>query len=417
MGPAGGPGLEAARAEEDKPSAAEALRHLLQSAPARARDRAPTDYGLGDSHISKLRPYPPGGPGTRTPFDLWRYAGRGDSSWKTPTLPMPWEKWREMHEKQKPELMAAVKAYMDSRFDFHGQAIPGISMSGGKAVMRGPVVRLPEGTGSFEQLASLSAADRKREIFPQTLAHPLQPPPTCSSPPVDGGPPRARADGRGLRHPQRVPARVPAPCSPPRTRRWGTSPRGRRSRSATTTAVQRNPHRRADGRTERALAAVGDDVVQPHDPPRDGGAERRRLVLLLPRQRPHQRGHRAGPRLAAQPGPAAPGHAHAARKLQPHAALVQALHPEHGPLRRGRGVLRGDGAQQALAHGARTHLTTAGRPPPSWTAPRPLWGRPPAIRPGHVASARGASSRKAQCHDPPGPRLRGRSCTTEVERV
>jgi cytochrome c peroxidase len=89
---------------------------------------------------------------------------------------MPWENWRQMCEKEKPELMAAVKAYMDSRFDFRGQALPGVTMSGGKAVMRGPVVRLPEGIGSFEQLAALSADEiRKRDIFPFTpLAHPLQ---------------------------------------------------------------------------------------------------------------------------------------------------------------------------------------------------------------------------------------------------
>jgi hypothetical protein len=89
--------------------AAEALRHLLQSPAARAVGRAPTDYGLGDSHVSRLLPYPPGGPGTRTPFDLWRYAGRGDSSWKAPVLPMPWPQWRAACEAEKPKLMAAVK--------------------------------------------------------------------------------------------------------------------------------------------------------------------------------------------------------------------------------------------------------------------------------------------------------------------
>src|SRR5687767_13621109 len=81
----GGPTVLSSARAEDQKGAAEALRHLLQSAPARAVDRPPTDYGLGDSHISKLRPYPPGGPGVRTPFDLWRYGGRGESSWKSPT--------------------------------------------------------------------------------------------------------------------------------------------------------------------------------------------------------------------------------------------------------------------------------------------------------------------------------------------
>jgi cytochrome c peroxidase len=164
-----------ARAEDQK-EAADALRHLLQSPPARAEGRAPTDYGLGDSHISKLRPYPPGGPGARTPFDLWRYGGRGDSSWKAPTLPMPWDKWRAACEAEKPKLMAAVKAYMDSRYDFRGQPIPGVAMSGGKPVMTGPISRLPEGVASFEALSRLGPDEiRAKDLFPfKPLAHPLQ---------------------------------------------------------------------------------------------------------------------------------------------------------------------------------------------------------------------------------------------------
>jgi hypothetical protein len=65
--------------------------HLLQSPAAVATNRPENDFGLGDGHISKLLPYPPGGKGVRTPFDLWRYAGAGESSFGTPTLPMPWD--------------------------------------------------------------------------------------------------------------------------------------------------------------------------------------------------------------------------------------------------------------------------------------------------------------------------------------
>src|SRR6266704_608129 len=54
--------------------------HLRQS-PGAVATRAPSDWGLGEDSASKLKPYPPGGPGVRTPLDLWRYAGRGDSSW------------------------------------------------------------------------------------------------------------------------------------------------------------------------------------------------------------------------------------------------------------------------------------------------------------------------------------------------
>jgi hypothetical protein len=150
--------------------------HLLQSPAAVATGRDETDYGLGDSHISKLRPYPKGGAGTRTPFDLWRYAGRGESSWKSPTLGMPWEEWLKMCQEQKPKLMAECNAYMQSRFNFNGEAIPGAKMSGGKAVMKGPVTRLPKGIKSFQDLAELSGEEiLQKDLFPfKPLAHPLQ---------------------------------------------------------------------------------------------------------------------------------------------------------------------------------------------------------------------------------------------------
>lgn len=150
--------------------------HLLQSPPAIAVDRAPTDYGLGDGHVSKLLPYPKGDPGTRTPFDLWRYAGRGDSSWKSPTLPMSWDDWVKLCQEQKPKLMADVKMYMNGRFNFSGETIPGARMSGGKPIMKGPVCRLPKGVNSFEEMAGLSSDEiKRRDVFPfKPLAHPLQ---------------------------------------------------------------------------------------------------------------------------------------------------------------------------------------------------------------------------------------------------
>ena len=91
--------------------------HLLQS-PAAKSNRAPSDFGLGDNHAAKLRPYPPGGPGVRTPLDLWRYAGRGATSYGSPDLPMPWDEWVKMCQEQKPKLMADVQLYMQSRYSF-----------------------------------------------------------------------------------------------------------------------------------------------------------------------------------------------------------------------------------------------------------------------------------------------------------
>ncbi|MEY2408636.1 MAG: hypothetical protein QOF48_1306 [Verrucomicrobiota bacterium] len=150
--------------------------HLLQTPSGPAVSRQDTNFGLGDSHISKLRPYPLGGPGTRTPFDLWRYGGRVGGSWKQPFLPMPWDEWVDMCRKQKPHLMADVQTHMKSRYDFSGKTIAGVAMSGGKKIMKGPVARLPKDIASFEELAGLSPdAIRQRELFPYVpLSHPLQ---------------------------------------------------------------------------------------------------------------------------------------------------------------------------------------------------------------------------------------------------
>ncbi len=171
---------DSAYTEANRTSAAESPRpdslHLRQSPPAVASSPTSTDFGLGDHHVSKLEPYPPGGKGARTPFDLWRYAGRGSSSWETPRLPMPFTEWLALHEAQKPKLMADVKAYMGGRFRFSGEALPGTYMSGGKPIMKGPVAVLPPGVATFEELATLVPDEIKaRDLFPyKPLCHPLQ---------------------------------------------------------------------------------------------------------------------------------------------------------------------------------------------------------------------------------------------------
>ena len=120
--------------------------------------------------------YPSITKGMRTPFDLYRYYGRGRSSFGSPVLPMRFEQWLSFHRKQKPKLMSDVHDYMNGRFDFSGKAIPGHYMSGGKPIMQGPVSRLPNGFTTFEQLASLSPQEiREQDAFPfKPLAHPLQ---------------------------------------------------------------------------------------------------------------------------------------------------------------------------------------------------------------------------------------------------
>jgi cytochrome c peroxidase len=151
----------------------------LRQSPGVVAPVAPeSDFGLGSGHVSKLLPYPqPCLEGMRTPFDLWRFAGKGQSSWGSPQLRMPFTEWLELHRVQKPKLMSDVWVYMDSRYDFSGKSIPGATMSGGrKGVPAGPVARLPKGIATYEALAALSPQEiTQRDLFPfKPLAHPLQ---------------------------------------------------------------------------------------------------------------------------------------------------------------------------------------------------------------------------------------------------
>ncbi len=160
-----------------KPPSAETGENFLRQSPAAvATGRAATDWGLGDGHVSRLPQYPPGVEGTPTPLDLYRYAGRGRSSWGSPVLPMAWDEWVKRCTEQKPKLMTAVKAYMAKRYDFTPRPIAGATMSGGKPVLKGPVARLAEGIASFEALASLPPDEiARRDVFPYVpLSHPLQ---------------------------------------------------------------------------------------------------------------------------------------------------------------------------------------------------------------------------------------------------
>jgi cytochrome c peroxidase len=128
-------------------------------------------------YIAELDLYPEVTKGMRTPFDLWRYYGRGESSFGSPSLPMRWDQWVAFQQKQKPQLMKDIRNYMNSRYDFSGTPIPGHYMSGGsKPIMAGPVARIPGSIDSFEALAELSPAEiRENDVFPyKPLAHPIQ---------------------------------------------------------------------------------------------------------------------------------------------------------------------------------------------------------------------------------------------------
>lgn len=113
--------------------------------------------------------------GKPTPLDLWRYYGKGDSSFSSTSLPMAFDKWAMMLSQQKNTLMTSVNEYMSKRYFFSDKVIPHQFMSGGKPIMHGPVAILPKGIFSYEALAALSAAEiKQKDLFPfKPLAHPL----------------------------------------------------------------------------------------------------------------------------------------------------------------------------------------------------------------------------------------------------
>jgi hypothetical protein len=65
---------------------------------------------------------------------------------------------------------------MNKRYNFTNKAIPGATMSGGKAIMKGPIARLPKEVANFEELAKLPPdVIKQKDIFPyKPLAHPIQ---------------------------------------------------------------------------------------------------------------------------------------------------------------------------------------------------------------------------------------------------
>ena len=142
--------------------------------PSSAIERA--DDALLRPLTEGLELYPTVQKGMRTPFDLWKYYGRGVSSFDSPILPMRFEQWLSYHASQKPSLMRDVRAYMARRFRYTGEAIPEQYMAGGKPIMAGPIARLAPGLASYEALALLEPEEiKQRDLFPyKPLAHPLQ---------------------------------------------------------------------------------------------------------------------------------------------------------------------------------------------------------------------------------------------------
>ena len=124
-----------------------------------------------------LLPYPKLRPGDITPTDLYRYGGPGTTSFASIDDVEDFNEFYNRLSKQKPEVMARWKRYLNTRYDFTCEVDEKVTMTRGKPLPVGPVVLLPKGVKGWEELASLSAKEiYERDLFPEgfrPLAHPL----------------------------------------------------------------------------------------------------------------------------------------------------------------------------------------------------------------------------------------------------
>jgi cytochrome c peroxidase len=124
-----------------------------------------------------LKPCPPFKPGDICPQDLSVFGGAGKTSYSSVDDVANFEDFYRTCAANKPKVMEERRKYMALRYNFTGEVSPDVSMTRGKPIPVGPVVRLPEGVKCWEELGELSCATLKeRNLFPlgfHPLSHPL----------------------------------------------------------------------------------------------------------------------------------------------------------------------------------------------------------------------------------------------------
>jgi cytochrome c peroxidase len=124
-----------------------------------------------------LKPCPDLKPGEPCPDEPYLYGGAGVTN--TAAIGgKDFDAYYQRWSANKPMVMADRRAYLARRYDFTGAVNRDVTMTRGKPVPVGPVVRLPKGMASWQALAELSPAElRERDLFPEgfkPLSHPLQ---------------------------------------------------------------------------------------------------------------------------------------------------------------------------------------------------------------------------------------------------
>jgi cytochrome c peroxidase len=124
-----------------------------------------------------LKPCPVPKPGEICPQDLSVFGGAGRTSFASVDDVANFDDFCAMCSKNKPKVMEARRKYMAQRYDFNGKVTHQATMTRSKPLPVGPVVRLPHGVSTWEELAKLDPATIKRRgLFPlgfKPLSHPL----------------------------------------------------------------------------------------------------------------------------------------------------------------------------------------------------------------------------------------------------
>ncbi|QKT04293.1 cytochrome B6 [Ectothiorhodospiraceae bacterium 2226] len=101
---------------------------------------------------------------------------RGDTSYMPVVIEEDFETIVERMSAEKEAVMQRQRELLERRYDLSDQAAEGVTMSAGKPVQSGVRVRLPQGVGSWEELAELSPEEiKERNLFPEgfrPLPHP-----------------------------------------------------------------------------------------------------------------------------------------------------------------------------------------------------------------------------------------------------
>jgi cytochrome c peroxidase len=124
-----------------------------------------------------LQPCPNLKPGDICPQDVFVFGGAGRTSYGSVEDVADFAEFFHMCSANKPRVMEERHKYMMIRYNFTGRVTTEVTMTRRKPLPVGPVVRLPKGVASWEELAALSPQEIcRRDLFPQgfrALSHPL----------------------------------------------------------------------------------------------------------------------------------------------------------------------------------------------------------------------------------------------------